>query len=314
MPKNLIEYLTENIVLEFAADLKPQVVIVMGGPGAGKTYWMKNSASQFFRREFQAKQLDSDNNLVVVQRDNCSTLAREIIIALSKESSSSQDTQKATFQKLIETTQSEYNASSEKNGSPLTDLSKIDYRFCKAWADRMDRAAENQKEKVISEFQRAFEKEYFKTVFASDFSSRHISKKTYKKDMVRKLTGMDGAEYVQATLANDVIVAITGDKIEKIDEIVELAKSMDATVSIVYLNIPEERSIAQDAQRDRSVGPEMIRKKLAAIHDTWEELVKEYETHGIFRMFELVPGPRTTEKTIAWTISQQFLNKDMLAK
>jgi predicted kinase len=284
----------------------------MGGPGAGKTYWMKNSASLFFKREFQAKQLDSDNNLVVVQRDNCHDLAREIIIALSKESSSSMNTQKETFYKLIETTQAEYDAASEKNGSPKTDLSKIDYKFCKQWADRMDRAAEDQKDRVISEFQKGFEREYFKTVFASDFSKRNISKKQYKLDMVRKLTGMDGTEDVQGTFANDVIVAITGDKIEKIDEIVELAKEMDATVSIVYLNIPEERSIAQDKQRDRSVGADMIRKQLAAIHKTWEELVKVYKDHGIFRMYEMVPGPRTTEKTIAWTPKNQFLNKDMI--
>lgn len=310
--KDLKDYITEQVLLEFAADLKPQVVIVMGGPGAGKTYWMKNSASLFFKREFQAKQLDSDNNLVVVQRDNCHDLAREIIIALSKESSSSMNTQKETFYKLIETTQAEYDAASEKNGSPKTDLSKIDYKFCKQWADRMDRAAENQKDRVISEFQKGFEREYFKTVFASDFSKRNISKKQYKLDMVRKLTGMDGTEDVQGTFANDVIVAITGDKIEKIDEIVELAKEMDATVSIVYLNIPEERSIAQDAQRDRSVGADMIRKKLAAIHKTWEELVKMYKDHGIFRMYEMVPGPRTTEKTIAWIPKNQFLNKDMI--
>lgn len=310
--KDLKDYITEQVLLEFAADLKPQVVIVMGGPGAGKTYWMKNSASLFFKREFQAKQLDSDNNLVVVQRDNCHDLAREIIIALSKESSSSMNTQKETFYKLIETTQAEYDAASEKNGSPKTDLSKIDYKFCKQWADRMDRAAENQKDRVISEFQKGFEREYFKTVFASDFSKRNISKKQYKLDMVRKLTGMDGTEDVQGTFANDVIVAITGDKIEKIDEIVELAKEMDATVSIVYLNIPEERSIAQDAQRDRSVGADMIRKKLAAIHKTWEELVKVYKDHGIFRMYEMVPGPRTTEKTIAWIPNNQFLNKDMI--
>lgn len=312
MPKTLIEYLTENIVLEFAADLKPQVVIVMGGPGAGKTYWMKNSASQFFKREFQAKQLDSDNNLAVVQRDNMQKLANEIILALSKESSSPQDTRKATFKELIDKNQSEYNELSNANGSRLTDLSKIDFLFCKAWADRLDRASEQNKGKVIEEFKKAFEKEYFKTVFASDFSGRHISKKAYKKDMVKKLTGHDGVEDVQATLANDVIVAITGDEVSKIDDIVKLANQMDATVSIVYLNIPEERSIAQDAQRDRSVGPEITRKKLAAIHKTWEVLVKEYDKHGIFRMYELVPGPRTTEKTIAWVVAQLFLNKDMI--
>ena len=297
--------------MEWAADLKPQVVIVMGGPGAGKTYWMKNSASQFFKRNFQAKQLDSDNNLVVVQRENCAELAREIIIALSKESSSSFDTQKETFRNLIETTQNEYNAQSEKNGSPLTDLSQIDYTFCKPWADRMDRATENQKEKVISEFQQAFEKEYFRTVFASDFSKRNISKAQYKKDMVRKLTGVGDTE-VETSGKSDVIVAITGDKISKIDEIVELAKEMDASVSIVYLNIPEERSVAQDARRDRSVGREMIHKKLEDIHKTWEELIKVYQQHGIFRMYEMVPGPRTTEKTISWVVKNQFLNKSML--
>lgn len=39
---NLFQYLTE-----FKQDLMPQCVVVMGGPGAGKTYWMNNSAKKF---------------------------------------------------------------------------------------------------------------------------------------------------------------------------------------------------------------------------------------------------------------------------
>ena len=42
--KTLYDYITE-----FKVDLMPQCVVVMGGPGAGKTYWMNNSSKQFFQ-------------------------------------------------------------------------------------------------------------------------------------------------------------------------------------------------------------------------------------------------------------------------
>ena len=313
---NLSQYLTESLLLEFKADLGPQTVIVMGGPGAGKTYWMKNSASQFFKRELQAKQLDSDNNLVVVQRENCEQLAEDILLACSRNSSSQYNTQKETFHKFIEKTQTEYNEQSEKNGSPLTELDKIDYKFCKAWIDRYDRASEDNKDKVVDEFKRAFMKEYFKTVFASDFSRRNVSKAQYKRDFADKLGGVmrDEENDFEFVGPQDVIVAITGDKIQKIDEIVDASKDMGSTVSIVYLNIPEERSVKQDAQRDRSVGAEMIHSKLEDIHKTWDELTKSFQQHGIFRMWEMVPGPRTTDKTIAWTVEKAYINKQMIGR
>ncbi len=52
--KSITEYIKESMLLEFAADMTPQVLIIMGGPGAGKTYWMNNSANKFFKRDFQA--------------------------------------------------------------------------------------------------------------------------------------------------------------------------------------------------------------------------------------------------------------------
>ena len=312
----LSEYLKENLIFEFKADLQPQVVIVMGGPGAGKTYWMKNSASMFFKRNLQAKQLDSDNNLVVVQRENCEKLAEDIIVACSRQSSSQYNTQKETFHRFIEKTQSEYNEQSEKNGSPLTDLSKIDYKFCKQWIDRYDRAAEDNKDNIVDEFKGVFMKEYFKSVFASDFSRRNVSKAQYKRDFTDKLGGVmhDKENDIEFIGTQDVIVAITGDKIEKIDEIVDASKDMNAAVSIVYLNIPEERSVRQDAERDRSVGRDMIHRKLEDIHRTWDELIKTFQQHGVFRMWELVPGPRTTDKTIAWEVNKAYVNKQMIGR
>lgn len=35
---SLLQYLTE-----FKQDLMPQCVVVIGGPGAGKTYWMNHN-------------------------------------------------------------------------------------------------------------------------------------------------------------------------------------------------------------------------------------------------------------------------------
>ena len=42
--KNLYQYLTE-----WKQDMMPQCVVVVGGPGAGKTYWMNHSSKKFFQ-------------------------------------------------------------------------------------------------------------------------------------------------------------------------------------------------------------------------------------------------------------------------
>lgn len=305
--KQLQEFLVESLMInEFKQDLKQQTIIVMGGPGAGKTYWMEHDAQNFFKRHGDYKRLDSDHNLVVVQRENCKQLAYEIMNDCRTDSISPHRNQQETFNELIKRKQAEFDEKSKKNGSPLTDLSQIQLKWLKPWLDRFTKAVDEYREKVYQEYETAFFKEYFDKVFASDFSSRHISKKQYQKDMLKKLGGD------AMGLKDDVIVAITGDKVSKIEEIIEL--SGDNSIVVVYLNIPEEISVAQDAKRTRSVGRQMIHDKLEGIHQTWEELIRTYQDLGIFRMYELVP----TAKSIAagaikgWEIKKQYINKSLI--
>lgn len=305
--KELKEFLVESLMInEFKQDLKQQTIIVMGGPGAGKTYWMEHDAQNFFKRQGDYKRLDSDHNLVVVQRENCKQLAYEIMNSCRTDSISPFRNQQETFHELIKRKQVEFDEKSKKNGSPLTDLSQIQLKWLKPWLDKFTKAVDEYREKVYQEYETAFFKEYFDKVFASDFSSRHISKKQYQKDMLKKLGGD------AMGLKDDVIVAITGDKVSKIEEIIEL--SGDNSVVVVYLNIPEEISVAQDAKRTRSVGRQMIHDKLEGIHQTWEELLRTYQDLGIFRMYELVP----TQKSIAagaikgWEIKKQYINKSLI--
>lgn len=305
--KSLSNYLTESLLLEFKQDLMPQTILVIGGPGAGKTYWMEHDAPNFFKRYGDYKRLDSDHNLMVVQRENCKDMAYEILNDCRTDSISPYKNQQETFNELIKRKQAEYDENSKKNGSPLTDLSQIKLKWCKPWLERFTKATPDYKDKVYKEYEQAFFKEYFNKVFASDFSSRHLSQKQYYKDLENKLGGDSVTK-----MKNDVIVALTGDKISKFEDLIKLSEGR--SVVVVYLNIPEEISVAQDAKRNRSVGREMIHNKLENIHKTWDYLTKNFEDMGIFRMYELLP----TEESVAnkaikgWRLERSYLNKRMI--
>ena len=306
--KTLQEYLSESLVTEFKQDLQPQVVVVMGNPAAGKTTFMNNGGlSRLLKREIQSRKLDSDNNLKVEQMESCNQLAMKILVSCNSWSAND-GTKKQQFHNIMDEVQAKMDEASTKGGSPRTDLSKIDWGFCKGWISRYEKASDDMKDKVITEFQRAFQKEYFASVFTSDFSRRSISKAQYKKDFQMKLRGIreiGDSEFVTPT---DVAVAITGDDIEKIDSIVEVAKEMGAVVTVVYLDCSIERSIRNDQKRDRSVGEEMIRKKAEGVRRTWEELVKTFKDHGVFRMYQLVESPRSTEEVADYVIGKEYVN------
>ena len=318
--KSLSEFLNESLVLEFKEDLKPRTVIVMGGPGAGKTFWMQKCSRYFFKdKKMQYRQLDSDHNLKEKQREVCRKIADELISLYPQ---NDEHDFGEIFHNFIKTQQAEFDRKSDAGGSPRTDLSKIDYQFIKYWRKKIDKTKSNAAaDKMYDEYITEFFKEYFKSVFASDFSERSVAKGVYAKDLENKLKG-EGDVIVSKS---DTMVAITGDKLKKIQEIIDLS-GPESSIVIVYLNIPEEISIAQDAQRDRSVGAKMIKDKLTDIEYTWTQLVKHYQEMGIFRMYELVPherciqagklmpGPKGAEKDPAWVLKKEYINKNMIGK
>jgi predicted kinase len=314
--KDLKQYLNESFVTEFKQDMRPQIIVIMGKPAAGKTTFMTGTGlNRLLKRPVQARQLDSDNNLKVEQRNSCQELAMDILVSCNSWSTGD-GTVRQKFRDLIDRTQAKMDELSDKGGSPRTDLDKIDWGFCKGWVSRYEKAAEDQKDKVITEFQKAFEKEYFESVFSNDYSRRSISKQQYKKDFQAKLRGIrdiSGTEFVSPT---DVAIAITGDDIEKIDAIVEIANEMGSSLSVVYLDCTIERSIRNDIERGkkggRTVGEKIIREKAEGIDKTWKQLESTYKEHGIFRMWHMVEGPRSTEKNADYVIGEEFVNPKAL--
>lgn len=306
--KPISEYLKESYLVEFKQDLQPVVAVIMGNPAAGKTTFMNNGGlSRLLKREIQTRKLDSDNNLKVEQMNSCNKLAMDILVSCNSWSAND-GTKKQQFRDLIDEVQEKMNEASDKGGSPRTDLSKIDYGFCKSWITRYENADEAHKDQVITEFQRAFQKEYFASVFASDFSRRAISKAQYKKDFQAKLRGVREIEDTEFVSPTDVAVAITGDDIEKIDAISEIAREMGSVVVVIYLDCTIERSIRNDKKRDRSVGEDMIRKKAEGVRATWNELVKSFKDHGVFRMYQMVESPRSTEESADYIIGKEYVN------
>ena len=74
---SLYQFLTE-----FKQDLMPQCIVVMGGPGAGKTYWMDNNAKKFFQNNITPRKLDSDWNLAKFQKLHMDDVAEQLLRAI----------------------------------------------------------------------------------------------------------------------------------------------------------------------------------------------------------------------------------------
>lgn len=313
--RQLSEYLNENVVFEFKQDMQPQVFVLMGKPAAGKTTFAnKGGISRLAKREVQTRKLDSDNNLKVEQLKSCDELAMAILVSCNSWSAND-GSKKKMFHDLIAEMQEKMNELSDKGGSPRTELNKIDWGFCKGWISRYEKADEGHKDQVITEFQKAFRDEYFKSVFSNDYSRRPISKAQYKKDFQAKLRGIRDIEDTEFVSPTDVAVAITGNDISKIDAIVEIAREMGSVVSVVYLDCNIETSIRNDIRRGkeggRTVGEKIIREKAKGIDETWKELESTFKDHGIFRMWHMVEGPRSNEENTEYVIGKEYVNPFM---
>jgi len=301
---NLFQYLTE-----WRQDLMPQCVVVMGGPGAGKTYWMDNESMKFFQNNIIPRKLDSDHNLEKFQKQHMLSVAEQLLLAILPEAASSAKSRKEAFANALAEEQESMDAAVDYGKISRTlDISSIDFNFVKSWSDRYSNAQDSQKENVMGLYKKAFMKEYFADLFASDFSVRKYSKAEYKQDFQSKLKGeLKGLDFVGPS---DVVIAITGD-MDKFKDIKEVCGETHS-ITVVYLNIPEEMSIRQDSERNRSLGAEMVSKILNDVHDCWEQLKKEYKGLGITQLVEMTTNPNL--KHPKWKVAHKYVNTELLKR
>lgn len=310
-----------ELIVEFKQDNMPKCVVIIGGPGAGKTYWMSEHThkdengvghhedsgfKKLFGTPNVAKKLDMDHNLEQVQKENAKAIAKILLTGVKE------GADKEWFDKFIKTKQDIMDRAVDYGKkSPMVDLSLIDYNFIAEWGAKYNES--KQSRKVLQEFQNAFVKEYWRKIFASDFSRRDTSKAEYKKTFWRKLSGLvdfKGGEEIYDGLFSDsdVCIAITGDDISKISEIQNASKGHHA-VYIIYLDIPLEMSIAADQKRDRHVGPEMVKDKIEGVHKTWDQLKDRFEDMGIWKMYHLETPVGSHPN---WSVTQSFINKKLI--
>lgn len=303
--RTLFQYLTE-----FKQDLMPQCVVVMGGPGAGKTYWMNNTSKKFFQNNITPRKLDSDWNLAKFQKKHVDELADQLLRAILPEAVSNAKSRKQAFDNALQQEQEAMDAAVDYGKiSKTLDISNIDYEFVKIWADRYSNAQESQKGKVRGLYKKAFMKEYFENTFASDFSVRKYSKAEYKKDFQSKLKGeLEGLDFVGPS---DVIIAITGDELSKFQEIVDVCGKTHS-ITVVYLDVPEEMSVRQDAERSRSLGEKMVKEILANVHKTWEQLKDAYKSMDITKLVHMVTDPNL--KHPDWKVEKEYINIELLKR
>ena len=305
----------KQFILEFKQDMMPKAVVIIGGPGAGKTYWMSEHSkdntphwmtqSQYkklFNSNNTGRRLDMDHNLEQHQKENCNEIARIMLTAHRGGGS------KDWFEKFIKTKQAIMDEACERGNSPKVDLSQITWEFIEPWVKRINNAKPKQQSKIIHEYYDAFKKEYWKKIFASDFSRRAESKKEYKQTYRDKFNGLlnidDGEEIKQWFGPSDICLAITGDDVDKFDEIKKASNGRHA-IYVIYLDIPINMAIEADKKRDRTIGEKLVREKIADIHKVWEVLKHDFPKYEIYKLihYETEQGEHPN-----WKLTEMFMN------
>ncbi len=304
---------SEGLILEHRNDLKPVVCIIIGGPGAGKTYWMKHQADAFLWQQF--KQLDIDHTLQKYQLETCNEVAMELIASLSDYEVCVNRT-KQNFNNIKQKIQMSLNERTDKVGSfgMYVDIMNIDVdtkigkNTLWEWAKRMDKIDKEERlDEFFSNFKKEFYKTFFKTIFARDFSKRDMASAEYDRKLREKL----GNDIYNNN--NSTCIAITGKSKADIEWIVGELKHTKSVISVVYIDTPVEKAIEYDKQRDRSLGGEFVRKTMEQISETWEILKQDFESMGIWKMFHLKPAIRTSSgNKLKYVTCEVFTNTTML--
>lgn len=283
--KSLVEFINE-----WKEDLGNQVIMIMGTPGCGKTYWMQHHGIKFFKSQgitLNPKELDVDHTLKLFQIIDFPKFCDRVInfkktVVTGKNGKDVHNNKKA-WKTFIDNEIDRYTKLNKDNKGLDTNIPKIeniDYEFVAPWLTRYENAADTNKEKVFNEFVAAMFKEYFNSVFASDFSVRGEAKEQYDKDLVTKLGNK-----------NDAFVAISGAKFKHIKEISDICKENGTTCRIVYLNGSVEKAVGQDAKRDRSGGVNFVLDYAGKVEKTWNKLIdpnseEYYKKHNIYNIYE----------------------------
>lgn len=283
--KSLVEFLTEH-----KEDLGSQVIMIMGTPGCGKTYWMQHNGIRFFKSQgitLHPKELDVDHTLKLFQILDfpkfCDRVLNYKNASVMNKHGEDVHNKKNAWETFLDNELERYTKLNYDNhglDSNIPNVHKIQYDFVAPWISRYENAAPQNKNAVFDEFVSAMSKEYFNGVFASDFSVRGEAKLQYNKDLIDKINS-----------DSDVFVAISGAKFDGIKEISDLCKSLGVTCRIVYLNGSVEKAVGQDARRERSGGADFVMDYAAKIERVWNKLIdpsapEYYKNNGIYDIYE----------------------------
>lgn len=282
--KTLAEYINE-----WKEDLGNQVIMIMGTPGCGKTYWMQHNGIRFFKKQgitLNPKELDIDHTLKLFQIIDfpkfCDRVIKYKSMSIMNKNGSVHNNKNA-WKTFIDNEKERYTKLNKANyglDTNIPDLDKLDYKFIAPWLTRYENASNEKKSKVFDEFSKVMFKEYFNKVFASDFSVRGEAKEQYNRDLIEKLGNK-----------NDAFVAISGASFKTIKEIADICKQNNTTCRIVYLNGSVEKAVGQDARRERSGGANFVIDYAEKINKVWDKLIDSsadeyYKNNGIYTIYE----------------------------
>ena len=286
--KSLVEYINE-----WKEDLGNQVIMIMGTPGCGKTYWMQHSGIKFFKEQgitLNPKELDIDHTLKFFQIIDFPNFCNRVInfknsTIFNKSNFKDAHNNNKAWQMFVDNEIERYTKLNQTNkglATNIPDINLIKYEFVAPWLTRYDNAKEDSKDDVFKEFVNAMYKEYFNKVFASDFSVRGEAKSEYNQDLIRKINKK-----------SDLFIAISGAKFKHIKEIADHCKRNNSTCRIVYRHGSLEKAIGQDAKRERSGGKDFVVDYANKIDKTWEKLMNPsaeeyYKNNNIYNVYELV--------------------------
>lgn len=282
--KTLAEYINE-----WKEDLGNQVIMIMGTPGCGKTYWMQHNGIRFFKKQgitLNPKELDIDHTLKLFQIIDfpkfCDRVIKYKSMSIMNKNGSVHNNKNA-WKTFIDNEKERYTKLNKANyglDTNIPDLDKLDYKFIAPWLTRYENASNENKSKVFDEFSKVMFKEYFNKVFASDFSVRGEAKEQYNRDLIEKLGNK-----------NDAFVAISGASFKTIKEIADICKQNNTTCRIVYLNGSVEKAVGQDARRERSGGANFVIDYAEKINKVWDKLIDSsadeyYKNNDIYTIYE----------------------------